>query len=186
MYSRPTRPTSNRDIISAVREYLRGEAQLKDIADKYGVRPPTVLYWVETRGDKVRRSYRVKYKGPSLRRGGKRRRGMRQALVPNARDRQIIRRVREVTYEVAATEFNLTRQRIGAIVHTWKARGWVEPPSFKEGQHIEWRGDTYLVLKVYSENKGMVRHLASGQEIDSFEFYSREHKARLLPDKAAA
>src|ERR1044072_3567689 len=107
--SRPKVATPMEVIESALEDYTNRSLLVKDIAAKYGVTEPTIVYWVMKFGEERG----IELRGP----------GCRPRAVPTVRDRRILRRASEVPYDIVAEEFGTTRQRIGRIVSIWRERG---------------------------------------------------------------
>jgi|ERR1051326_2832271 hypothetical protein len=103
--SRPKIPTPEHIIEQATEDYTNQSLLVRDTAQKYHVTEPTIVYWVKSRGIKLRG------------------RGCRPRAIPTVRDHQILRRASEVPYRIVGREFGVSRARVGKIVITWKERG---------------------------------------------------------------
>lgn len=96
------------------------EYMTKDIAKKYGVSPATLTVWAEKAGIPLRI------------------RGVKKLDEPTAQQKEILELASIYPYEQVATNYGITRARVGAIVKRWK--NWIrrDQPPFVPGDIVEW------------------------------------------------
>ena len=176
-------------IEAALDDYTNRSLLVKDIAAKYGVTEPTIVYWAMKYGEKLR--------GPDFELRGP---GCRPRAVPSVRDRRIMRRASEVPYDIVASEFGTSRQRVGRIIRIWQERGWVEPLQFKVGDTVRWTDQFskpmyFIVLRIGRKGDdpnnpdlscGAVRQYGdNGTVYDPFFWTYRGHKTEKVPERLA-
>ena len=100
-------------IRQCIEEFAHGATQ-KSLAEKFGVKQPTVSYWVHAFGTQVL--------GPKFK---ARKQGRPQLKEPNARDKKILARVAAgERYSDLAKVFGISSARIGSICTLWVSRGY--------------------------------------------------------------
>lgn len=113
MMARPTGHRDEAEIRQCIEEFAQGAKQ-KDLATKYGVRQPTISYWVRAYGKKVMGTkFRFRSQGrPKL-------------SQPSDRDKEILRLVAEGSrYSDIARKFGISDSRVGAICDLWVKRDY--------------------------------------------------------------
>jgi transposase len=120
MMARPKGKRPEAEIRSAIEEFMAGE-KLNAIADRYGVRQPTVSYWIHKWGEAF---FPGQFK--------LRKQGRRKDLAPNKRDQNIMRMVVEgKSSGQIAMKYAISRTRVAAICKTWGSRGYKVPEEVK-------------------------------------------------------
>jgi transposase len=113
MMARPTGRRDELEIRQCIEEFAHGAKQ-KDLAKKYGVRQPTISYWVHTFGEK--------FMGPKFK---VRKQGRPKLTEPSDRDKDVISLVANgATYKVVTDKYGLSSARINEICTTWTERGY--------------------------------------------------------------
>jgi len=169
MMSRPKGKRNVADIKAAIKSFMAGD-KLVDIAAHYGVKQPSVSYWLKHFGPKY---YPKTFK---LRKQGRRR-----DTEPCERDKEILRLIaveQRQCAEVGRT-FGITRSRVTGIVKTWGERGYKVPPPFKINDLIKWKDYTFRVVRVYDSASGRVENVANRETIDPFHWFSHDEMAVL-------
>lgn len=192
MMARPKgKPRAMRDIRQAVEMYIAG-AKMTDIAAKFGVKQPTVSYWVRRHGVSLGSKRYV----ASIRKQGRR-----QDKVPNDRDKEIMfRAMMGVPASHLAAEKGITRARASFIVKTWLKRGYTTTSLFKPGQVVcdipgspsrflvkEVNGTTGTVLQLVGLNEDETEFVKFDppREIKDFRWFRCGNLCEIIDDTEA-
>jgi hypothetical protein len=113
MMSRPPGHRDEIEIRQCIEEFAHGAKQ-KALAEKFGVKQPTISYWLHRFGKK--------FMGPKFR---VRKQGRPKLPEPSARDKEIIAKCAAgLSFSDAATEYGITPTRVCAICNLWVRRGY--------------------------------------------------------------